>query len=83
MNQSRLGSLIEALLNTFIGFGISVTANAFILPLYGFNVTWQDNLSIGAIFTLISILRSYILRRWFNSRLHQASLLLAKKAHYE
>lgn len=78
MNQSRLGSLIEALANVVIGFGINWAANMMILPLFGFHVTGAQAFGIGVFFTVISIARSYALRRWFNARLQQAAQRLAK-----
>ena len=63
--QSRFMSLVEASTNTALGFGVSVAANLLILPLFGFPIHLGPALSIGAIFTLISIIRSYLLRRLF------------------
>jgi len=78
MNQTRLGSLIEALFNVAIGFAINFAANLLILTLFGFSaLTWRTNLVIGAIYTIISVARSYVVRRWFNARLHAAALRLA------
>ena len=77
MNQSRLGSLIEVLFNIAIGFAINWAANLLILPLYGFQVTGGQAFSMGLLFTVISVIRSYIIRRWFNARLHRAAELLA------
>ena len=71
MRQTRLGSLIESLANIAIGFGINWAANLLILPLFGFNVTGRQAFGIGVIFTAISLLRSYALRRWFDARLHR------------
>lgn len=71
--QSRKGSLIEACINVVIGYGISFTANAVVLPLYGFHISITQNLSIGAIFTVISIVRSYIIRRYFNKLILRAA----------
>lgn len=71
MSQTRLGSLIEAIVNVIIGFSINWVANLYILPMYGFNVTGQQAFSMGMIFTVISIARSYALRRWFNARIHR------------
>lgn len=79
MNQTRLGSLIEALANVVIGFAINWSANMLILPLFGFHVTGGQAFGIGLFFTVISIARSYILRRWFNARLHEAAARLAKR----
>ena len=65
--QSRLGSLVESLVNVVIGFGVNFMANLTILPLLGFStLTWQTNLLIGGIFTAISVVRSYVIRRWFD-----------------
>lgn len=77
MNQSRLGSLIEVLFNIAIGFAINWVANMWILPLYGFHITGGQAFSMGLIFTVISVVRSYVVRRWFNARLHAAAGALA------
>lgn len=77
MNQSRLGSLYEARINVLIGFGINYTANLVILPLYGFHITLGQNFTMGLLYTGISIARSYVIRRWFNARLHAAAQRLA------
>jgi len=77
MNQTRLGSLIEACINVLIGFAINFVANMLILPLIGFHITPGQNLFIGVLYTLVSVARSYVIRRWFNARLHAAAQSLA------
>ena len=77
MTQTRLGSLIEAFMNVLIGFGINFTANLVILPLFGYTPTLWDNFQIGLLYTVVSIARSYIIRRWFNAKLHAAAQRLA------
>lgn len=64
--QTKKGSAVEAVLNTAIGWGINYYANLFVLPLFGFNVTYGQAFWIGVIFTFISLARSYLLRRLFN-----------------
>jgi uncharacterized protein (DUF2062 family) len=66
MSQSRLGSLVEAVANVAIGYGIAVGAQAVIFPWFGLQVSLQDNLLIGAAFTVVSLARSFLLRRFFN-----------------
>lgn len=66
MGQSRLQSMIEALVNVFVGFWVSVMANVLILPLFGAHLSFKENLLMGWCFTVISIVRSYLLRRAFN-----------------
>ncbi len=80
MNQTRLGSFIEALFNVAIGFAINFVANMAILPLIGFHITPGQNLFIGVLYTMISVCRSYVIRRWFNARLHAAAHHLAGRA---
>ena len=77
MDQTRVGSLIEAGINVLIGFAINMAANFVILPLVGFEITLAQNLFIGVLYTLVSVARSYIVRRWFNARLRAASLRMA------
>ena len=77
MSQTRLSSLVEAVINTAIGFVISLALTAIVLPAYGHQVSLSQNLQITAIFTVASIVRSYTLRRWFNARIHAAAMSLA------
>lgn len=80
MTQTRLGSLIESLINVLIGFGVSLMLTAVVLPAYGHPVTLADNVQITLIFTVASIARSYLLRRYFNARIHRAAHRLANKS---
>ena len=63
--QSRRMSLAESLANVAIGYGIALLTQLAVFPLFGLRVTMADNLAIGAIFTVVSIARSYCLRRVF------------------
>jgi hypothetical protein len=86
MTQTRLGSLIEALINVAIGFTINFVANLVILPLIGFQISVGQNLFIGVLYTLISVARSYAVRRWFNAYLCRAAQAAAQrfgKENYE
>lgn len=64
--QTKLHSLIESIINIAIGFGISFLSQKIVFPIYGISVDTKTNLKIGACFTVISIIRSYALRRLFN-----------------
>lgn len=79
MNQTRLGSFIEAWVNVLIGFSINYVANIWVLPIFGFQVTHGQAFQIGLIFTVISVARSYFIRRWFNARLHAMAVGLAER----
>lgn len=80
MQQTKLGSLIESLMNILIGFGVALASQILVFPLFGIHVSLITNLWIGAWFTAISLVRSYVIRRWFNARLHAAAESLAKQA---
>lgn len=79
MNQSKLASLIEALASTAIGFVLSIVLSYIVYPMHGHSFTFAQNVSITTIFTIASVARGYVVRRWFNDRLRSASVRLAKE----
>jgi hypothetical protein len=67
VSQTKLGSFAEASVSMAIGFGINFVANAFILPQFGFtSLTPLKNFTLGLLYTIISVVRSYGVRRLFN-----------------
>ena len=64
--QSRRASFAEACLNVGVGYLVALASQMVILPMYGVHLTLAENAVIGVWFTLVSICRSYVLRRWFN-----------------
>ena len=66
MKQSRRGSAIESAINVGIGYGVSVVANILVLPMFGMYPSLADSLAIGLVFTVISLVRSYAIRRMGN-----------------
>lgn len=80
MQQTKLGSLIESVMNVLIGYGVALISQILIFPLFDIHVSFSTNLWIGAWFTLISLVRSFVIRRWFNAKLHQAAISLAERA---
>lgn len=78
--QTRLGSFIEASINTAIGFVMSIALSLAVYPLFGAKFTLAQNFWITVIFTAASIARSYAVRRWANSRIHAAAEKLAARA---
>ncbi len=65
MKQSRLMSFVEALANVAVGYGVAVVTQILIFPVFGLHTTLAQNLSMGGIFTGVSIIRSFLLRRTF------------------
>jgi len=66
--QSRTDSLREAILNILIGYMVAILSQLAIFPLFGVHLPLSDNLLIGLYFTVISLIRSYTLRRIFNKK---------------
>lgn len=63
MKQSRLVSLVEAVANVVFGYGVAVVTQILIFPTFGLHTMLGQNLLLGAVFTVVSIARSYVLRR--------------------
>jgi hypothetical protein len=64
--QKRMHSAIEAAANVMIGYVVATIATWAVLPIFGYYVSATDALGISSVFTFVSIVRSYALRRLFN-----------------
>lgn len=67
MKQSRRMSLVESVANVTVGYGVAVVTQILIFPVFGLHTTLVQNLKLGLIFTLVSLGRSYALRRVFEA----------------
>ena len=65
--QSRWMSLLESLANIVVGCGVAVLTQVAVFPLFGLHASLSDNFLLGSIFTIVSLIRSYTLRRVFNA----------------
>lgn len=65
MTQSRRLSLVEAITNVAVGYVLAVITQIVVFPGFGIHPSLGENLAIGSIFTGISLLCSYALRRLF------------------
>lgn len=68
MSQSRKASLVEVCTNLLIGFIVAVLAGQILYPLHGAQISLGSNVVLTVEFTIISLLRGYAVRRWFNSK---------------
>ena len=73
-NQTRLVSLVETLLNTAIGFIVSYLAWPPIAATAGLEYTGGQHAAVTAAFTLLSVVRGYVIRRFFNGGLHRVAV---------
>ena len=67
MKQSRAMSLVEAVANVIVGYGIAVVTQILIFPIFGLHTTLAQNMKMGLVFTIVSIGRSFALRRVFEA----------------
>lgn len=71
MKQSHAMSLVESIANVIVGYGVAVITQILIFPIFGLHTTLGQNLKMGAVFTVVSIARSFALRRIFETiRIH-------------
>ena len=66
--DSRKKSLVETLLDIFLGFLMFLPVNYFVLPLFAGPIAEYNILTaiqIGVMFSTISLIRKFVIRRWF------------------
>ena len=66
--DSKTKSLVETSLDIFLGFLMFLPVNYFVLPLFAEQIADHSLLTaiqIGVIFSTISLIRKFALRRWF------------------
>jgi hypothetical protein len=66
MSQPKSHSLMEAIVNILIGYSINLGVQLLVFPLFHIHIPLSSNIGIGLIFTVISLVRSYLLRRIFD-----------------
>jgi len=66
MRQSQKGSVLEIVVSIAIGLVVSVITSHFVFPMYGFIPSPRQNVEITVIYTAISFVRGYGVRRMFN-----------------
>lgn len=70
MTQPRLWSMVESVANVAVGYTVAIATQMAVFPLFGIHASTGDHLMIGVIFTGVSLVRSYVLRRFFNRIRH-------------
>ena len=66
MRQSRLQSFSETLVTVFSGFLLAWAVWIWVMPWLGFHASYAESFGITVLFTVVSIIRSYVVRRAFN-----------------
>ena len=76
--DSKTKSLTEALLDIFLGFLMFLPVNYFVLPLFAGPIADHNLLTaiqIGVIFSTISLVRKFVIRRWFEKMRNRGSII--------
>jgi hypothetical protein len=60
-------SLVESVANVIVGYGVAVVTQILIFPVFGLQTTLGQNLAMGGVFTIVSLARSFLLRRLFEA----------------
>jgi len=66
--DSKTKSLVETSLDIFLGFLMFLPVNYFVLPLFAEQIADHSLLTaiqVGVIFSTISLVRKFVIRRWF------------------
>ena len=66
--QTKKNSLIESITQTIIGLFTSIILQMILYPLMGIPVTFKQNIIITIVFFIVSIIRGFIVRRYFNKK---------------
>lgn len=78
-DQTRLTSLVEVCMSTAIGFVVSAAAWPFIAVMMGYPVTASHTVIVTSIYTALSIVRGYVVRRFFARGLNNAAMRIARR----
>lgn len=68
MSQSKKKSLIESIVNTLVGFLITMAVSPFIYWVCDVKMSLPQMSVVTLLFTLVSIIRNYVIRRYFNKQ---------------
>lgn len=63
--QTKRASMVEVLLNVSIGYGVALLSQIVVFPWFSIHISISANIGIGLVFTVISIVRSFVVRRFF------------------
>jgi hypothetical protein len=66
MKQSKIQSLFESFITVGSGLIVAIMIQLLIFPVYDIEITLFENVQLATIFTISSIIRIYIIRRYFN-----------------
>jgi len=69
--QTKRESLVESSVNIALGFITGILSQLLVFPLMGITVSMSENLILAVYFTVISLVRNYLVRRYYNNKLRK------------
>lgn len=66
--QTKTQSLFEIVVNYAIGFAVALAVQMLLMRIYNVPMSASRDVAITVVFTAVSIVRSYLVRRFFNRR---------------
>jgi hypothetical protein len=63
--QTPLVSFTEAVLNVSLGYVLALLTQRLVYPAFGISTTLATDCAIAGVFTLVSLARSFLVRRLF------------------
>ena len=67
MKQSPAMSLLRAITNVAVGYGVAVVTQILIFPVFGLHTTLAQSLKMGTVFAVVRIARPFALQRAFEA----------------
>jgi hypothetical protein len=66
MSQSKKSSLVKSIVNTFVGYIITLIFSPLIYWICDIEMSYGQMTLVTILFTILSIARNYVIRRTFN-----------------
>jgi len=66
--QSKRESIVEVIINVFVGYILNLLIQITLFPFFDIHISISDNMLLTLLFTTISMIRGYLIRRFFNKR---------------
>lgn len=77
--QTRLQSFVESTVHVVIGWITGLLLQILLFYFYNIEVPFSTNLKLSIIFTLFALLRTFLIRRYFNNRIHNLAIRLTNE----
>ena len=68
--QTKWQSIKETVTHVGLGYIVALATQFTVFPMYGINVTVFEQIQIGWIFTVVALVRVYLVRRFYNWKHH-------------